>query len=270
VQAILPSGSNARGNNAFYPSSAAPAPLAIDDEDEDEDEAQAEAEPPQVTAEPLVAAAFPDINFAVPHLPLASPSTMASSSVSGKRTRDNALLDVEESSFASDVPSQTHSEPLSPNLASATLVSTRPAPKKIRSARITSGSGSSLMTSAVRAAKVTPATAVIGMQGSINRIGDILEKIGTGPAATSTSSASPTASSTVSSIRPSTTDRAIHVLCTEDADLPVDQIAALMMIFSDVSNERAMEMYIGSTHLPVEARRAYIKGLIATHTSKQM
>jgi len=62
----------------------------------------------------------------------------------------------------------------------------------------------------------------------------------------------------------------MHVLFTEDSDLPADEQAALMMIFSDVSNERAMEIYIGSTHLQVGARRAYIKNLITTHMPKQM
>ncbi|OJA17726.1 hypothetical protein AZE42_04797 [Rhizopogon vesiculosus] len=128
----------------------------------------------------------------------------------------------------------------------------------------------SLMSSAARAAEVSPAAAIIGMRESINRIGDILEKFGTSLAATSTPSASPIASSTISNIRPSTVERVMHVLNTEDADLPADEQAALMMIFSDVRNERAMEIYIGSAHVDVVARRIYIKNLIATRMPKQV
>jgi hypothetical protein len=104
------------------------------------------------------------------------------------------------------------------------------------------------------------------MQESIDRNCDILEKIGTGATATAISSASPIASSTVSSIRPSITERAMHVLNTEDADLPIDERVALMMIFSDVGNERAMEVYIESLH--IKGRHIYIKNLIASHMPK--
>ncbi|OAX39292.1 hypothetical protein K503DRAFT_856128 [Rhizopogon vinicolor AM-OR11-026] len=64
------------------------------------------------------------------------------------------------------------------------LMATDEPPKaQSRSAR----SGSSLMNSAARAANVTPAAAIVGMQESIDRIGDILEKFVTSPAATSLS-----------------------------------------------------------------------------------
>jgi hypothetical protein len=299
VQSILPNGSGAHGHHAFYPSSADSA-LVIDDEPQ-----LPAAEPTELAQESHVATAvacsisesmddtgpvpdlpalvrthdteFTGVNFTIPHLPPPPPSTTGSST--GKRTRHDALLDVESDVFTYDTLSQ--SEPLSTPLASATLVvsmppSTRPT-KKQRSARVAAGgggasSGSLLpMTSVARAAKLTPATAVVGMQGSINRIGDILEMaVHNAAHAAHTQAAPPTPPAYIKvASSPSTTlERAMHIMDTEDADLPAEDLGMLMMVFSNAGNERAMEIYIQSRR--IEVRRAYIKSLIADHKAKKM
>jgi len=284
VQAIVPASScDDTGDSPFFPacSESVPAPFMIDDESLSPTNAQ---EPPTsyasgsgttTLAAPTVpleaAAAVPATNFDVPRLPFPNPPSTSTSST-GKRARDDALLDsaMEESSFTSsrNAPSSFSSESLSMSGLHNTSIGTSshgaPAPKKPRSARIaSSSSGSALMNSAARAQKITPAAAVMGMQGSINRIGDILEWAVTSNAAQAPPAPAPPPSSE-SNIRASTTlERAMHIMHTEDAELPSDELGMLMTIFSAAGSERAMEIYVQSPH--AEARCAYIKYLITSH-----
>ncbi|KAJ8591402.1 hypothetical protein M405DRAFT_860546 [Rhizopogon salebrosus TDB-379] len=144
--------------------------------------------------------------------------------------------------------SDTHQDLLSTAwaLASTTVVvdsaALPSAPKKQWSGR---AGRNVLMTSAVKASRITPATAVVGMQGSINRIGDILERAMTAPppaaaAATTSTSTSETRASDV-------LDHAMRIIAPE--------------------NERAMAIYVRSPS--ADARHAYIGHLISTHMSKQ-
>jgi len=122
-------------------------------------------------------------------------------------------------------------------------------------------SGNSLMTSAGRASKLTPAAAVVGMQGSINLIGDILQ--GAVNAAQASSQAVVTAGVTAGVTAVSSLDHAMTIMQTNDADLPPNDMGLLMTIFSAAGNERVTQVYVQSPH--AEARRAYIKYLINAH-----
>ena len=65
-------------------------------------------------------------------------------------------------------------------------------------------------------------------------------------------------------IKASTTlEHIMHIMHTEDAELPADELGMLMTIFSAANSERAMEIYVQSPY--IEACRAYIKHLITTH-----
>lgn len=271
VQAILPNGSGAQGHHAFYPAAAAPAPSVIDSVPDLELEESIEPSNDTMPAPflsfltshgPSTASIPSHTGSTEPQLP-PTRHLIGSESSTGKRTHD-ALLDIEVSTFASRHPE----EPLSSALASTTMVvDSEPAalpsaPKKRRSAR-----PGVLMTSVVKASKITPATAVVGMQGSINRIGDILERaIGAAPQAGPSALAAPVTST--SEIRASTVlDRAMDIMSEEDSDLPASDLGMLMAIFSAAGNERAMEIYVRSPS--ANARRAYIQHLISTHMLKQ-
>lgn len=58
---------------------------------------------------------------------------------------------------------------------------------------------------------------------------------------------------------------AIHLMDTEDTDLPADDLGMLMKIFSTASNDWMIEIYAMSIH--TEAYRSFIKTLVATHST---
>ena len=119
------------------------------------------------------------------------------------------------------------------------------------------------MTSAVKASKITPATAVVGMQGSINRIGDILERAMTAPAPPPAAPATSTSQMRASDVL----DGAMCIMEEEDGDLPAGDLGMLMAIFSAPENGLVMQIYVRSPS--AAARHAYIQHLINTHISKQ-
>ncbi|KAG2363041.1 hypothetical protein BDR07DRAFT_1609111 [Suillus spraguei] len=129
--------------------------------------ANSNMDPPAATFTSPCLPAVPPSTFTSPHLPVVPPSTTGSSIDTSKCTHDDALFDRE--SMISTHPS------LSGTLASTTLVSVPSAAKKAQSA-CCFDSAASMMTSATQGSKLTPATAVVGMQGPINCIGNILEK----------------------------------------------------------------------------------------------
>ncbi|KAG1738753.1 hypothetical protein EDB19DRAFT_1909155 [Suillus lakei] len=263
VQAILPHGHGAQGHHAFHPAVAAPAPL-VNNEPNDEALSQLTVAGitlhdtltlvphTSTTVDSSTAIGSASISFAIPHLPVGPPSIAGSSLSKGKRTHDDALLEVETSSYVSSHPS--YSTPV----ASSTLVSTPSAAKKPRSARVTSSCATSsrivdstthsLMTSATKASKLTAATAVVGMQGSINRIGDILEKAVTTAQAPAPAPRpiTPPATSKIKEL--SVIERAMHIMQMEDTDMPAEDLGILMTIFS-----------------AVDTRRSFIRGLVAAH-----
>jgi hypothetical protein len=161
---ILPSSTGAQGNNAFTPGVAAAPVLPEDVEPKVKDIITAAASVivsaacssvHPVTTEPV-------INFTAPHLPIASPSIIASSIGTGKHTHDDTLADLDTMSHTSTHPSLTG------HMVSTTLISEPPPAKKPRSAH----HNNILMTSAARASKLMPATMVVSMQGAINHCRD--------------------------------------------------------------------------------------------------
>jgi hypothetical protein len=238
VQAILPNGTGAQGHHAFYPSSAAPTLSSVIDSHGVSDlEPEGFTEPNDTIPAPVLSfltlhpsdtASIPShTGFAEPQLPPTPgpPLTILGSETgTGKRTHD-ALLDIEVSTFNM---SDTHQDLLSTAraLASTTVVidsaALPSAPKKQRSG---CAGGNVLMTSAVKASRITPATAVVGMQGSINRIGDILERAMTAPpppaaVAVAATAAATTSTSTSETRASDVLDHAMRIMQEEDGGLP--------------------------------------------------
>ena len=55
----------------------------------------------------------------------------------------------------------------------------------------------------------------------------------------------------------------MHMMQTDDADLPADDLDILMKVFSTAGNDRAIEIYAMSAH--TEAHHSFVRALVATH-----
>ncbi|KAG2354030.1 hypothetical protein BDR07DRAFT_1614513 [Suillus spraguei] len=259
VAEILLHGTSAQGSYAFHPA-AATAPVLVDDGPEpgaqdiitaavttsitsaasssmNPPAASSNTDPPAATFTSPCLPAVPPSTFTSPRLPVVPPSTTGSSIGTGKRTHNDTLFDGE--SMISTHPS------LSGALASTTLVSVPSAAKKAWSARHFY-SAASMMTSATQGSKLMPATAVVGMQGSINCIGDILEKA-------------------VTAAQPVLVPHAMAIMQSADARVSAEEQGQLLLMFT--SNDWVVEIYVQS---PPPARRSYVKALLESHMAKQM
>ncbi|KAG0698123.1 hypothetical protein DFH29DRAFT_1003090 [Suillus ampliporus] len=254
---ILGTNSSARGRHSFHPASAGPPPTssanALKAEETGHIIPTAASMGPigdTVSAAPHASdnVIFPP--SAIIHEPLLSAVTTTSQSSSNKRLRtDTFLLDSTDStSYASTAAPTNYSD--SPQLSSLPLSSTlvssaQPAIKKARASR---HSGQELMSSATRAAKITPAAAVMGMQGAINCLTDVLEKSLTTPSASSAPSLNASTN---------TMTRALEIMHIQDGHLSVTERATLMQIFGCQGNENALAAYI-SLDGDFETRSQYI------------
>ncbi|KAG1906195.1 uncharacterized protein F5891DRAFT_1182415 [Suillus fuscotomentosus] len=97
--------------------------------------------------------------------------TISTTSSTGKRSHNaTSMFHDDVATFASTVPSSTSELPQQSEARASKK-------QKSRATQSRADSGqSAMMTSAARAAKITPAAAVVGMQGSINRLTDVIEK----------------------------------------------------------------------------------------------
>jgi hypothetical protein len=294
MQSIAPS-SGARGTHAFRPASApVVAPTVLDFE-------------LHISESPATSPTTPAVGNPVLHQPAAATSTQAhttplacppanaitsTASVSSSNKRafaDMALPDDDILSYMASDSSPNPQLSLSSPYASTTLVSMPPASKKSRraaNAAIMQQATDSAKHSGGRGAsnsKMSNAAAVWAMQGSVNRIGDILETVivATVPGVTTTGTSSSTdqtgtatASQVVNLPTPLTSEirtltsleRAMHIMHTEDADLPADDLGILMVIFGDDAEGRTTEIYSRSPH--PEARRAFVKTLITAYNRR--
>lgn len=176
---------------------------------------------------------------------------------SGKRLRTNTFelesTGTSSESYRSTVPTVSshntgslHPSSFSHAPSSTALPVSSPAFKKARVS--VHNSGQSVMTSAARAAKITPATAIVGMQGSINRLTDILEKalaVDTGHTGSHVSAT------------PTIVSRAIGILAAGDADLPVKQRLDLLEFFSAPENDSQATVYV-ELEGSFDMRRAFV------------
>ncbi|KAG2357388.1 hypothetical protein BDR07DRAFT_1490782 [Suillus spraguei] len=113
---------------------------------------------------------------------------------------------------------------------STTLVSSPPS-KKPRTPVVSQNSRITKISSATKAAKITPAIAVVGMQGTINRLTDVFEWfIRGGPDGVQGSE--------------DLVMRGIKILEGEDSDIPLDEQAALITIIGLKGNEHYLKFYV--------------------------
>ncbi|KIK33968.1 hypothetical protein CY34DRAFT_18035 [Suillus luteus UH-Slu-Lm8-n1] len=166
------------------------------------------------------AATIPHHNTATSSATSGNASSTTASLNAGKCSYAEALPDIETASFGS-----SHMSMQPP---STTLVVSAPPSKKAWTPAQSQNSCHTKISSIAKAAKITPAAAVVGMQGSINWMTDVFEAFmrgGTGAADDPVTCA-------------------VTILEGEDADIPVDQQALLISVIGKKSNEHFLKFYI--------------------------
>jgi len=150
----------------------------------------------------------------------ATPSwlTLSTTSSAAKCSRDaTSMFHDDATTFTSTAPSST-SEQVQQFQAPALKKQKLRASQSHAGTQSCTGSGQSvMMTSAARAAKITPAAAVMGMQGSINRLTNVIEK------------GMITDAERVEKQRHAT----LRILNNEDTDYPMQERVVVMHMFAD-------------------------------------
>ncbi|KAG2072135.1 hypothetical protein BDR04DRAFT_1117185 [Suillus decipiens] len=254
---ILGEHSGACGRHAFHPATAASAPVDVDGIDGGLDalDIDIDVDPSGgstsgVTHPSDVLDMRSDLMMP-PSTLLHQTSATTSSSQSSKRLCTNALPDSSSGSApTSSFPStpQSSSLPLSSTLVQSSQLL---APKRARVSM--HGSTQTGISSASKlAAKITPAAAVMNMQGSINRLTDILAR----------NIIVPPDSAPVVAI-PSMIFHGLEIMCGVDGNLLVDQRACLLQIFSCTGGENNLAVYVALEN-DLEMCHAFITGLLGT------
>ncbi|KAG2068236.1 hypothetical protein BDR04DRAFT_1158051 [Suillus decipiens] len=190
-----------------------------------------------------------------------SPTThVASGSQSSKCLHTNTLLNLTETSSqkTNATPMSSNSDTLPPSLPlSSTLVSSQllapklsqlPAPKKAwMSAH--GGTQAGINNAAKLTAKITPAAAVMNMQGSINCLTDAIEKNMVVPPELPV----PTVPTIIS--------HGLGIMCSQDDHLMAAQRASVLCIFSLAGGDNKLAIYVGLED-DVETHHAFISELL--------
>ncbi|KAG1736415.1 uncharacterized protein EDB91DRAFT_1250039 [Suillus paluster] len=233
MQAIIPLG-GARGRHVFHPGGAAP-PTTNTDSELGGPTSEDAARPTGAVAGP---SGTTTITTSIAAHSTTTHSTTASSNA-GKCPYSEALSEMETASFGS-----THVSSMQPP--STTLVSAPPS-KKARTPAGSQHSHATKISSALKAAKITLAAAVVGMQGTINRLTDVFKWfVKGGPDGAQGSDDLVT--------------QAICVLEGEDSDIPPDQQAVLIAILGLKGNEHYLKFYVNLRDK--RGRRAFVAKLI--------
>lgn len=255
MQAILGENSGARGRHAFHPATTAPASISIDDVLDDADGGLNLLD---MDVDPSV----PDMSADL-MMPLSIRASATTGSQSSKRLRTNTLLDsVETSSLpSSGVPISTH--PATPQSSTLPLSTTLvPSTQVFKKARVSAHGSTHMGTSSAArvAAKITPAAAVMNMQGSINRLTDAIEKSLAHPLEMVPPPPPPPPPAPAP---PTMISRGLAIMRSTDADLGVEQRATLLRIFTRAGGENNLAAYV-ELEDDFEMRRAFISGLLVS------
>ncbi|KAG2141462.1 hypothetical protein BD769DRAFT_1662365 [Suillus cothurnatus] len=236
MQTILGEHSGAHGRHAFHPATAAPAPVDVDGIDGSLNalDIDIDVDPSGGSTSGVTHPSdVPDIRSDLmmpPSTLLHQTSATTTSSQSSKCLCTNTLPDSSSGS------TPTSSFPSTPQLSSLLLSST-----------LTGISSASKL-----AAKITPAAAIMNMQGSINHLTDILAR----------NIIIPPGSAPVVAI-PSMISRSLEIMCGVDGDLLVDQRACLLQIFFHAGGENNLAVYVALEN-DLEMCCAFITGLLGT------
>lgn len=260
MQMILGDNSGARGRNSLHPATAPPPSINTTDDVLDSIDGGLDLLDMDVDVISAGAAGPSDVPDMSPNLMMPSSNMLHDSSTtthaaggsqSSKRLRTNTLLDLAETSSQNtgSTPMSTNPDTQASLPLSSTLVSSQlPAPKKARM----SAHGDTQMgisSAAKIAAKITPAAAVMNMQGSINRLTDVIEKNMNGPLELPVPSV------------PTIISRGLGIMRSKDGDLTVAQRASLLHIFSLAGGDNKLAIYVGLED-DFETRRAFISQLL--------
>ncbi|KAG1741141.1 hypothetical protein EDB19DRAFT_1908167 [Suillus lakei] len=261
MQEIIPLG-GARGRHAFHPGVMGPPPVPDADEDE-----------PGLAQTPALSSAGPSStsgpSTTAHHSSITSPSfttsprsntgglSTATSSAGAKHPYKGTNFDsVETTSFASTHES---AQPVS------TILVSPPPSKKAHSHISQKMTNVAKMSSVTQATKITPAAAVMGMQGTVNCLTDVFERfvvssMNSGTMAGSMQLLPPPPPGPEPEGNMDLVTCAAHLLQTEDADMPPEQHAVLIMVLGEKNNEYFLKFYVSLTDK--ETRRPFIQKLI--------
>ncbi|KAG1869433.1 hypothetical protein DFJ58DRAFT_855793 [Suillus subalutaceus] len=231
MQLIIGDNSGARGRHALHPATAPPP--SVNTADDVPDVFDGGLGLLDMDVDTAGAAAPSDVPDMSPDLmmPLSaqlhgtSATSQAAGSQSSKRMRTDTFVDSSSQ--------RTGAPPVSNN----------PVPLSSTAAKI--------------AAKITPAVAVMNMQGSINRLTDVIEKtIATPPPLP------PPVPQVVVPTVPNIISRGLEIMRSKDGDfLSVGQRASLLRIFSLAGGDNKLAIYVGLED-DYETRRAFILELL--------
>ncbi|KAG2342483.1 hypothetical protein BDR05DRAFT_1025897 [Suillus weaverae] len=253
MQAILGDNSGACGRHTLHPATAPPPSINTTDDvldvidggfdflDMDIDTAGAAGPSDVLDMSPLLM--MPPSTL----LHATSTATQLASSQSSKHMHTNTLLDSMETSSQNTgaAPMSSHLLPLS-----STLVSSQSLPA-LKKARVSAHDGTQMgMSSAAKiAAKITPAAAIMNMQGSINCLTDAIKK-------TMVALPEPLVPTV-----PNIISQGLEIMRSKDGDLSVGQRASLLRIFSLAGGDNKLAIYFGLGD-DSETRRAFILSLL--------
>ncbi|KAG1793657.1 uncharacterized protein HD556DRAFT_1308507 [Suillus plorans] len=222
---IIPLGGT-RGCHAFQPAVMGPPPVADADEDE-----------PGLAQAPALSSASPSST--------SGPSTTANhSSVTGP-------------SFTTSPHSNTGAK--RPYEAGLHHLGVRPPSKKAHSHVSQKMTNAAKMSSATQATKITPAAAVMGMQGTVNHLTDVFERFIVSTMNSGTLPPPPPPGPEPEGSM-DLVARTAHLLQTEDAGMPPEQCTVLIMVLGEKNNESFLKFYVSL--MDKETRCPFIQKLI--------
>ncbi|KAG2029554.1 hypothetical protein BDR03DRAFT_987677 [Suillus americanus] len=260
MQMILGDNSGTHGRNSLHPATAPPPSINTTDDVLDSIDGGLDLLDMDVDVVSAGAAGPSDVPDMSPNLMMPSSNMLHDSSTtthaaggsqSSKCLHTNTLLNLTETSsqITGSTPMSTNPDtqaslPLSSTLVSSQLL----APKKAQ--MLAHGNTQMGISSATKiAVKITPATAIMNMQGSINRLTDVIEKDMNGPLELPVPSV------------PTIISCGLGIMHSKDGDLTAAQRASLLHIFSLAGGDNKLTIYIGLED-DFETRHAFISQLL--------
>jgi hypothetical protein len=245
MQMILGDNRDACGRNSLHPATAPPPSINTTDDILDSIDGGLDLLDMDVDVISARAAGPSDVPDMSPNLMMPSsnmlhdssiPTHMAGGSQSSKHLHTNTLLDLMETSSQNTGSTPMSTNPDTPQASlplSSTLVSSQlPAPKKAWMLAH-GGTQMGISSAAKIAVKITPAAAVMNMQGSINCLTDVIEKNINGPLEPPVPSV------------PTIISHGLGIMHSKDGDLTAAQRASLLHIFSLAGGDNKLAIYIG-------------------------
>ncbi|KAG1863544.1 hypothetical protein DFJ58DRAFT_724961 [Suillus subalutaceus] len=255
MQLIVGDNSGARGRHALHPATAPPP--SVNTADDVPDVFDGGLGLLDMDVDTAGAAAPSDVPDMSPDLMMPLSAQLHGTSATSQAAGSQSSKCMRTDTFVDSSSQRTGAPPVSNNpVPLSSMLISLPAPKK---ARVSAHGGmqSGINSAAKIAAKITPAVAVMNMQGSINRLTDVIEKtIATPPPLP------PPVPQVVVPTVPNIISRGLEIMRSKDGDfLSVGQRASLLRIFSLAGGDNKLAIYVGLED-DYETRRAFILELL--------